>query len=49
MWSGVGNKNEKKEREIKGESAKISERQFIKYILWNFGKEGEGPNVLVVR
>lgn len=32
LRSGVGNKNERKEREIKGESAKISERQFIKYI-----------------
>ena len=32
LRSGVGNKNERKDREIKRESAKISERQFIKYI-----------------
>ena len=52
LRSGVGNKNERKDREIKGESAKISERQFIKYICCGIlerKKKAPKTQVLVVR
>ena len=52
LRSGVGKKNERKDREIKGESAKISERQFIKYICCGTlerKKKAPKTQVLVVR